>query len=152
MQSRENPHTQTNIKCIQLMQHRRGAHLVWTAMPAPYSARCGEEKCKSLRFAFSGCCKDMAMQAYVLDWVNLPLRTAHVITAIAWIGSSFYFVFLENSLTESESRDLVDKSVDGELWAVHGALPVQRHTAHRSRKEAGQVLARSRRSDITIPH
>ena len=39
------------------------------------------------------------MDAYVLDWVNLLLRWAHVIVAIAWIGSSFYFVFLDNSLT-----------------------------------------------------
>ena len=31
---------------------------------------------------------------YLLDWANLLLRWAHVIVAIAWIGSSFYFVFL----------------------------------------------------------
>jgi len=60
------------------------------------------------------------MEAYVLDWANLLLRLAHVITAIAWIGSSFYFVFLDNSLTKPESPDLVAKGVDGELWAVHG--------------------------------
>ena len=41
------------------------------------------------------------MDAYVLDWVNLLLRWAHVIVAIAWIGSSFYFVFLDNSLTQA---------------------------------------------------
>ena len=33
------------------------------------------------------------MESYVLDWANLLLRWVHVITAIAWIGSSFYFVF-----------------------------------------------------------
>jgi uncharacterized membrane protein len=60
------------------------------------------------------------MEAYVLDWVNLLLRWAHVIVAIAWIGSSFYFVFLDNSLTKPEDRDLQAKGVDGELWAVHG--------------------------------
>jgi len=60
------------------------------------------------------------MQAYVLDWANLLLRWAHVVTAIAWIGSSFYFVFLDNSLTKPESPDLREKGVDGELWAVHG--------------------------------
>ena len=60
------------------------------------------------------------MEAYLLDWVNLLLRWAHVITGIAWIGSSFYFVFLDASLTKPTSRDLVDKGVDGELWAVHG--------------------------------
>ena len=58
--------------------------------------------------------------AYLLDWANLLLRWAHVITAIAWIGSSFYFVFLDNSLTKPTSPDLVSKGVDGELWAVHG--------------------------------
>lgn len=60
------------------------------------------------------------MEAYVLDWVNLLLRWAHVIVAIAWIGSSFYFVFLDNSLTKPEAADLKAKGVDGELWAVHG--------------------------------
>ncbi len=60
------------------------------------------------------------MEAYVLDWVNLLLRWAHVIVAIAWIGSSFYFVFLDNSLTKPSAPDLVAKGVDGELWAVHG--------------------------------
>ena len=39
------------------------------------------------------------MDAYCLDWVNLLLRWAHVITGIAWIGASFYFVGLDNSLT-----------------------------------------------------
>jgi uncharacterized membrane protein len=57
---------------------------------------------------------------YVLDWINLLLRWAHVVTAIAWIGSSFYFVMLDNSLTRPESDELKAKGVDGELWAVHG--------------------------------
>jgi uncharacterized membrane protein len=60
------------------------------------------------------------MEAYVLDWLNLLLRWAHVVVAIAWIGSSFYFVFLDNSLLKPEAPDLKDKGVDGELWAVHG--------------------------------
>jgi uncharacterized membrane protein len=60
------------------------------------------------------------MEAYLLDWANLLLRWLHVITAIAWIGSSFYFVMLDNSLTPPEHDDLKAKGVDGELWAVHG--------------------------------
>ena len=60
------------------------------------------------------------MDAYLLDWANLLLRWAHVITAIAWIGSSFYFVFLDNSLTPPVDADLKEKGVNGELWAVHG--------------------------------
>jgi uncharacterized membrane protein len=43
-----------------------------------------------------------------------------VIVAIAWIGSSFYFVFLDNSLLKPQDPALKAKGVDGELWAVHG--------------------------------
>jgi len=60
------------------------------------------------------------MEAYLLDWANLLLRWAHVIVGIAWIGSSFYFVFLDNALTKPEAPELKAKGVDGELWAVHG--------------------------------
>jgi uncharacterized membrane protein len=60
------------------------------------------------------------MESYFLDWANLLLRWVHVITAIAWIGSSFYFVFLDSSLVKPTSQDLLDKGVGGELWAVHG--------------------------------
>jgi uncharacterized membrane protein len=57
---------------------------------------------------------------YTLDWITLLLRWAHVVTAIAWIGASFYFVWLDNSLKAPASHELQDKGVSGELWAVHG--------------------------------
>ena len=57
---------------------------------------------------------------YALDWANLLLRWAHVIVAIAWIGSSFYFVWLDNSLTPPTDPKLKEQGVGGELWAVHG--------------------------------
>ena len=60
------------------------------------------------------------MESYLLDWANLLLRWVHVITAIAWIGSSFYFVFLDSSLTPPVDDDLKRQGVSGELWAVHG--------------------------------
>jgi uncharacterized membrane protein len=60
------------------------------------------------------------MESYLLDWANLLLRWVHVITAIAWIGSSFYFVFLDSSLTPPVDADLQRQGVSGELWAVHG--------------------------------
>ena len=60
------------------------------------------------------------MDAYLLDWLNLLLRWVHVITVIAWIGSSFYFVFLDNNLLKPNSPDLLEKGVDGAMWAVHG--------------------------------
>ena len=58
--------------------------------------------------------------AYLFDWLNLLLRWAHVITAVAWIGASFYFVMLDNSLSPPTHDDLKKKGVDGEMWAVHG--------------------------------
>lgn len=60
------------------------------------------------------------MEGYILDWANMLLRWVHVITAIAWIGSSFYFVWLDNSLTRPDDPDLQERGVGGELWAVHG--------------------------------
>ena len=60
------------------------------------------------------------MESYLLDWANLLLRWVHVITAIAWVGSSFYFVFLDSSLTPPVDDDLKRQGVSGELWAVHG--------------------------------
>ena len=58
------------------------------------------------------------MESYYLDWANLLLRWVHVITAIAWIGSSFYFVFLDSSLVPPESKELRDMGVGGELWEI----------------------------------
>jgi uncharacterized membrane protein len=60
------------------------------------------------------------MESYLLDWANLMLRWLHVITAIAWIGSSFYFVFLDRSLVPAADPKLREEGVTGELWAVHG--------------------------------
>ena len=60
------------------------------------------------------------MESYFLDWANLLLRWLHVITAIAWVGSSFYFVFLDSSLTPPVDEALKKQGVSGELWAVHG--------------------------------
>ncbi|KNZ34540.1 MAG: membrane protein [Methylibium sp. NZG] len=60
------------------------------------------------------------MDAYLLDWLNLLLRWAHVVTGIAWIGASFYFVGLDNSLTPPADPKDKAKGIGGELWAVHG--------------------------------
>jgi len=52
---------------------------------------------------------------YALEWVNLLLRWAHVIVGVAWIGASFYFIWLDNHLEPHR-----DPKLAGELWAVHG--------------------------------
>ncbi|WP_445681698.1 urate hydroxylase PuuD [Radicibacter daui] len=53
----------------------------------------------------------------LLDWANLLFRWAHIIVGIAWIGSSFYFMFLDATLRKREGQD---KGVLGETWQVHG--------------------------------
>lgn len=59
--------------------------------------------------------------AYGLEWANLLVRWLHLITGIAWIGASFYFVWLDNSIRPPKpGSDLEKKGVSGELWAVHG--------------------------------
>ena len=60
------------------------------------------------------------MEHYLLDWANLLLRALHVVTAIAWIGSSFYFVWLDNHLEAPAHAADRARGVGGELWAVHG--------------------------------
>lgn len=60
------------------------------------------------------------MDTFALDWLNLLLRWLHVITGIAWIGSSFYFVWLDNSLERVKDAAAQDAGVGGELWSVHG--------------------------------
>ena len=62
----------------------------------------------------------MAVEAYALDWLQLILRWVHLITGIAWIGASFYFVWLDNSLEPPADPGDADKGIGGELWAVHG--------------------------------
>ncbi|MEN3363027.1 MAG: hypothetical protein V7606_301 [Burkholderiales bacterium] len=58
---------------------------------------------------------------YGVDWLNLLVRWLHVITGIAWIGASFYFVWLDNSIKPPKAgSDLAKRGVSGELWAVHG--------------------------------
>jgi uncharacterized membrane protein len=51
--------------------------------------------------------------AYLIDWANFLLRWLHVITAIAWIGSSFYFVFLDDSLEPPTDEALKARGVTG---------------------------------------
>jgi len=60
------------------------------------------------------------MEAYIVDWLNILGRWVHFITGIAWIGSSFYFVWLDNHLEAPKDAADDEKGVGGELWSVHG--------------------------------
>jgi len=59
------------------------------------------------------------MDPYINEWLNLVIRFAHLITGIAWIGASFYFVWLDNHL-ENPPQWKKDKGIGGDLWAIHG--------------------------------
>ncbi|MHA1547217.1 MAG: urate hydroxylase PuuD [Alphaproteobacteria bacterium] len=57
------------------------------------------------------------MASILVDWASLLLRWAHVMTGIAWIGTSFFFIWLDASLRK---RDPADTTLAGESWMVHG--------------------------------
>ena len=57
------------------------------------------------------------MDIDLLNWLNLAVRWLHVITGIAWIGSSFYFVWLDNHLRAPPKPR---EGIKGEVWSVHG--------------------------------
>jgi uncharacterized membrane protein len=53
------------------------------------------------------------------DWISLFTRWFHVIAGVAWIGASFYFIWLDNNLrTPPEHKK--QQGIKGDLWAVHG--------------------------------
>lgn len=56
------------------------------------------------------------MEPHYIDWLNLSIRWAHMIVGIAWIGASFYFVWLENNLNRVNPKT----GLAGDLWAIHG--------------------------------
>jgi uncharacterized membrane protein len=60
------------------------------------------------------------MEAYVVDWLNILGRWVHFITGIAWIGSSFYFIWLDNHLEAPKEVADNEKGIGGEIWSVHG--------------------------------
>ena len=61
--------------------------------------------------------KDTPWEGHLMEWMNIIVRLMHITFGIAWIGASFYFVFLENAL--NRTKDLREE-LAGNLWAVHG--------------------------------
>jgi uncharacterized membrane protein len=57
------------------------------------------------------------VETVLVEWLSLVLRWLHVVAAIAWIGSSFYFIHLDLSLKSGAS---LPQGVKGEAWQVHG--------------------------------
>ena len=62
----------------------------------------------------------LAPGGYWWSWGDLVFRWLHVVAAIAWIGSSFYFIALDNHLAPPESAADAERGVGGEVWEIHG--------------------------------
>jgi uncharacterized membrane protein len=60
------------------------------------------------------------VDAYLVDWLDLLIRWLHVVAAIVWIGTSFYFVALDSHLLPPRKPRDVDEGVGGESWEIHG--------------------------------
>lgn len=61
--------------------------------------------------------KGTPWEAHLMEWLNIVIRLMHITFGIAWIGASFYFVFLENALNRTNN---VRDELAGNLWAIHG--------------------------------
>src|SRR5205823_281792 len=75
-------------------------------------ARAGRDRPRSLAAPL--------VDPYANEWLDLLVRWLHVIAAIAWIGSSFYFIALDNHLRPPKDPRDSDEGVGGEAWEVHG--------------------------------
>lgn len=61
--------------------------------------------------------KGTLWEGHMMEWLNIIFRLMHITFGIAWIGASFYFVFLENALNRTRG---VRDELAGNLWAIHG--------------------------------
>ena len=57
----------------------------------------------------------ISLYPLILDWLDLIVRWIHIIVGIAWIGTSFYFNWLDSRL----DREINNENIEGELWSVH---------------------------------
>lgn len=71
----------------------------------------------SIVFALYFLVKGTIWERHLMEWLNIIVRLMHITFGIAWIGASFYFVFLENALNRTNN---VRDELAGNLWAIHG--------------------------------
>jgi uncharacterized membrane protein len=62
----------------------------------------------------------VSLDPYITDWLNLLTRWLHVIAGIVWIGSSFYFIALDNHLRPPKDKSEGEAGIGGETWEIHG--------------------------------
>src|SRR3989441_2131765 len=85
-------------------------------MPSSITSRCSSARSATRPIAAAE--PPPPVSAHLEQWLNLALRWAHVITGVAWIGTSFYFNWL-NSRLAPPPPERREPGVAGELWAVH---------------------------------
>ena len=90
-----------------------------------------------------------ALAGYVLDWANLLVRWRHVTAAIAWIGTSFYYIALDYHLLPAKNTDELAGEVCGGVHSVRRSAPRPDHRDHRllQQREIAAIKKRERRID-----
>lgn len=118
----------SNHLCKSVAAHKQ--NVVGESSGAEYEAKLIDDDARAFRGALkyitiiglTGYCLYILVQGtssagYVMEWLNLLVRWAHVVAGVMWIGASFYFIFLENHLNRTEG---VRDELAGNLWAIHG--------------------------------
>ena len=101
---------QSNTNNEEVFQHRLGVSQGWLYAAIVLVIITG---IAALYFSVKG----TVYEGHVMEWLNIIIRLMHITFGIAWIGASFYFVFLENALNRTDN---VRDELAGNLWAVHG--------------------------------
>jgi len=60
--------------------------------------------------------RDSIYSGHLHEWMNILIRWLHITFGIAWIGTSFFFVFMENSMHKNKNRP----ELKGDMWMLHG--------------------------------
>ena len=111
---------------------RRRTSSTWcrSASASATPARTTTCRCCARRGATPPIAAAEAVDAYLLDWLTLLLRWAHIVVGIAWIGASFYFIWLDNHLeAQADRRTRASAASSGRCTAA--ASTTRRNTASR---------------------
>src|SRR2546425_8776992 len=86
-------------------------------MPSSITSRCSSARSATRPIAAAE--PPPPVSAHLEQWLNLALRWAHVITGVAWIGTSFYFNWLNSRLAPPPPERREPRGAR-ELWSAHG--------------------------------
>ena len=85
----------------------------------------------------------MRTNPLVMEWINLAARWAHVFAAILWVGSTYFFTWLDGRFEEAARKA---EGKPGEVWMVHsGGFRSSRSRRGGARRRAQWSAGRPRR-------